>query len=94
MKTFLVISQFLYALCIIPWLLIWGISFMSFDQGFSWFGVALVTGVGIYPIAAVISSILAWILRKRRKRLAILFNFIPLLWILGLGIPFVYINMA
>lgn len=66
---------------------------MSFDQGFAWSSFALVAGIGIYPIAVVVCSILAWILRNRRKRMATLLNLIPMLWILGLGIPLVILNL-
>lgn len=93
LKTFLAVSQSLYALCLLPWLLVWGLSFMSFDQGFAWTSFALVAGIGIYPIAVVLCSIFAWILRKRRKRLATLLNLIPMVWILCLGIPLVIINL-
>lgn len=86
MKTFLAISQSLYALCLLPWLMVWGLSFMSFDQGFAWSSFAFVAGIGIYPIAVVICSIYAWILRNRRKRRAIVLNLIPMVWILGIGI--------
>lgn len=78
----------------IPWLLFWGISFMSFDQGFSWAAVGIVVGIGLYPVAAIVCAIFAWTLRKRRKRAAILINLIPLIWVLGLGIPLMFLNFS
>lgn len=93
MKAFLISSQILYVLCLAPWLLIWGITFMGFDSGFNWFGVALTGGIGLYPVAVVVCSILAWMNRTKRKRAAILFNLVPMLWVLLVGVPFVAINL-
>ncbi|MFC5469161.1 hypothetical protein ACFPPD_10555 [Cohnella suwonensis] len=87
MKSFLIIGQVMYALCLAPWLLVWGLSFMGFDQGFSLFNIALVAGIGLYPVALIACSILAWKLRKRKKKIAVLLNLVPLVWILGVGIP-------
>jgi len=86
MKPFLVISQMLYGLCLFPWLMVWGLSFMGFDTGFSWFAVAWVTGIGMYPVAAVVCAVAAWILHTRRRLLALALNLIPALWIIGLWI--------
>lgn len=36
------------------WLLIWGISFMGFDSGFSWLAVTIVLVIGFYPVALII----------------------------------------
>lgn len=94
MKTFLVLCQLLYALCMIPWLIVWGLSFMSFDQGFSWAAAGFVAGIGLYPIAAIVCSIIAWKLHKRRKGVAVFLNLIPMLWTLGLGIPLLFINFS
>ncbi|MCD9025253.1 hypothetical protein [Cohnella silvisoli] len=94
MKKFLVISQVIYLLCVIPWVFIWGISFMGFDQGFSWYAVALVVGIGVYPIAVILCSIFAWKLRKHRKRAAIIVNLIPMVWVLGIGLPVSFLNFS
>jgi hypothetical protein len=94
LKTYLVITQIVYLLFMIPWLFAWGISFMSFDQGFHWSNVAFVAGIGIYPIAAIVCSIFAWRFRKRSQRAAIILNLMPMIWILGLGIPIFFLNFS
>ncbi|TLS52166.1 hypothetical protein FE782_12485 [Paenibacillus antri] len=93
MKAFFISSQILYVLCLAPWFLIWGISFMGFDSGFSWFAVALTGGIGLYPIAVIVCSILAWRNRIKRKRAAVIFNLVPMLWIALVVVPVVAINL-
>jgi len=92
MKSFLIIVQLLYLLCIIPWLLIWGVSFMGFDQGISFFNVALVIVIGVYPLVVLICCIIAWVLRKRRQRMSIIVNLVPMLWVIGIGLPVLFIQ--
>ncbi|MGP7818726.1 hypothetical protein [Niallia sp. 01092] len=92
MKTFLVISQIFYLLCTIPWLVVFGFSFMSFDSGIHVFNVAFVVGIGLYPIAVVFCSIFAWFLQERSKRVAIIINLVPMVWIAGLGLPLFVLN--
>jgi hypothetical protein len=93
MKKFLIITQILYLLCTFPWLLIWGLSFMTFDNGFSLGNVSFVLAIGLYPVAVIICSIFAWILHMRKKRVAIIVNLVPMLWVIFLGIPLVIINI-
>ncbi|PKG22796.1 hypothetical protein [Niallia nealsonii] len=93
MKTYLVITQILYAVCLLPWLVVFGMSFMSFDQGISVANSAFVFGIGVYPIFVIICSVVAWIYRKRKKKLAIIVNLIPMLWIIGLGVPLFLLNI-
>lgn len=85
MKPFLIISQTLYAICIVPWIVIFGMSFLSFDAGFNFYNIAFVSVIGLYPIAIVVCSIISWILRLRKKQIAIMINLIPMLWILFIG---------
>ncbi|MEC0370204.1 hypothetical protein [Paenibacillus chibensis] len=93
MKTYLIISQIIYLLFIIPWLFIWGISFMAFDSGVSAGAILLVTIIGVYPLVAIASSIMAWVFHKRKARAAAILNLMPLLWVLGIGGPVFYINV-
>lgn len=83
MKTSFVLLQILYALGLIPWLLVWGLSFMSFDQGFGVANVAFVCSIGLYPVAVIVCSIYAWRNRKRKARAAAIVNLVPMLWIVG-----------
>ena len=94
MKIYLVGSQILYVLCLIPWFVIWGLSFMSFDQGFSVWNISFVLGIGLYPVAVLLCSILSWILHIQRKRTAIIINSIPMLWVGGLGVLMLMINFS
>lgn len=86
MKVYLIISQLVYLICIIPWLPIWGLSFMSFDNGIDLGNTAFVLGIGLYPIVVIICSIFGWFLHKRRKGLAITINLVPVIWIVSIGL--------
>ncbi|MUT64619.1 hypothetical protein [Paenibacillus sp. NEAU-GSW1] len=85
MRTLLVITQIIYLVLCIPWLVIWGMSFMSFDQGFSWSAAAFVGVITLYPLAVITCSIIAWVLHKRKKRAAVFINLVPMLWVVALG---------
>ncbi|EFM08547.1 conserved hypothetical protein [Paenibacillus curdlanolyticus YK9] len=84
MKIFLAISQIIYVISFLPWLLIFGMSFMSFDQGFSVWNLSFVGGIAIYPVAVLLGSILGWVLHKRNKRAAVIWNLVPMLWVVGI----------
>lgn len=83
MKPYLIITQILYALSFIPWFVIWGLSFMSFDSGVNSANVSFVLAISLYPVAVIICAILAWFFRVKKKRLSIILNLVPMLWIFG-----------
>jgi hypothetical protein len=83
MKLYLIISQILYALSLIPWFVIWGLSFMSFDSGVNLANGSFVLTITLYPVAVIICSILAWVFRVKKKRSSIIINLLPMLWILA-----------
>ncbi|PAD72613.1 hypothetical protein [Paenibacillus campinasensis] len=58
MKLFLFISQSIYALMLVPWLIVWGVSFMVFDSGLSLWGVGIMIMVTLYPIAVAMLLII------------------------------------
>jgi hypothetical protein len=93
MKAYLISTQIFYVMCLVPWFLIWGITFMGFANGINWFGVMVTGGIGLYPIAIIVCSILAWKFRIRRKRTASIVNLVPILWILLVIMPVVAINL-
>jgi hypothetical protein len=89
MKIYLILIQIIYALSLPFWFLFWGISFMAFDNGFSNSGILFVSLISLYPVAVIGFSILSWKLRSmKRIRLAIILNFIPMIWIIWLIIIF------
>jgi hypothetical protein len=83
MRMFLIISQIFYLISIIPWFVIWGLSFMSFDGGVTFSNGVYVLVITLYPIAVIICSILSWVFRVKRKRLSLIFNLIPLIWVIS-----------
>ena len=85
MRIFLVISQIIYLISFLPWLLVFGMSFMSFDQGFGLWNISFVGGIALYPVAVLVGAILGWVLRTRNQRAAIIVNLVPLLWWIGIG---------
>ena len=91
MKSYLIISQVLYILSFVPWFVIWGLSFMTFDSGVNLYNALFVLVITLYPVAVVTGSISAWIFRVKKKRLAIMMNLIPMIWIIAfLSFIFLY----
>lgn len=68
MRVYLIMTQIVYVLCLIPWLPIWGLSFMSFDGGFSFYNILFVLIISLYPVAVIACTILSWIFRKKEKQ--------------------------
>ncbi|MEH7883379.1 hypothetical protein V7654_03535 [Bacillus sp. JJ1609] len=91
MKSYLIVSQVLYIFSFVPWFVIWGLSFMSFDSGVNFYNVSFVLVITLYPVAVVTGSITAWIFRVKKKGLAIMMNLIPMIWIIAfLSFMFLY----
>ena len=87
MKLYLFIIQSFYVLTLIPWFIIWGLSFMAFDSGVSMWGISLVTIVTLYPLAVVICSVLSWLLKKKVKTISlIIISAFPLLWVVSFAV--------
>ncbi|CAI6085264.1 hypothetical protein [Cohnella sp. JJ-181] len=88
----LLVSQFIFVLLVIPWLIVALMSFMIFDSPDSvetaW-PIAVVVFVWAYPLGLIVSIALSWVLYHKRKfRGAVWCNFIPLIWLL----PAVYVT--
>jgi ATP/ADP translocase len=83
MRTYLIISQIVYLLALLPWLLFVVISPMVLDAGVSTWNVTYVLTILLYPIAVIICSILAWIFRRKRRKVSIYVNLIPFLLFLA-----------
>ncbi|MEH7302616.1 hypothetical protein [Neobacillus drentensis] len=83
MKLYLIISQILFALSLIPWFIIWGLSFMSFDSGVNLANGSFVIAITLYPVAVITCSILAWVFRVKRKKFSTIINLFPMLWIVA-----------
>lgn len=90
MLVYLIVSQVLFICSLLPWIIIWGMSFMSFDAGIGLYNSLFVLTITVYPLAIIICSILAWIFRVKKKRFAIIINLVPLLWVISF-ISFMYI---
>ena len=83
----MIVSQILAALSLVPWLLMAGLSVMAFDSGVTAEAWTFVLLVWAYPILPLILVIAAWIAFAKRKNVlaAILsgltFAPIALLWL-------------
>jgi len=91
MKPYLIVSQVLYAICLLPWFFVWAMSVMVFDQGIHYWNTLYFVLVTVFPIVALVSSVLAWVFRKRRPRAAATVNSLPLVWIVSFG-TFMLVN--
>lgn len=85
MKVYLILTQILYVICLLPWFVFWGLSFMSFANGIGFGNTAFVAAISAYPVAVVACALIAWFIHKKKTRTAVIVNLIPMLWIIGLG---------
>lgn len=86
MKPFLIITQILYALSLLPWFVIWSMSFMSFDAGIGFYNSLFVLIITLYPVAVIVSSILSWVFHRKRKKLSVILNLIPMVWVIAFAV--------
>ncbi|MGI8387427.1 hypothetical protein [Robertmurraya sp. P23] len=86
MKPFLIITQILYVLSLLPWFVIWGMSFMSFDAGIGFYNSLFVIIITLYPVAVIVSSILSWVFHRKRKKLSVILNLVPMVWVIAFAV--------
>jgi ATP/ADP translocase len=89
MRTYLIISQIIYLLAILPWSIFLMMSSMAFDNGFSTWNITFVGAILLYPIAVIVCSILAWVFRRKHRKVVIYINLIPFLWFLAAFVFFI-----
>ena len=88
----LVISQLVSLLSLIPWLVIAGLSVMAFDSGVSTEAVLFVGGIWSYPVIVIGLAITAWILFAFKKiKAALVVTSLPVVPALGLLVYLGYI---
>lgn len=63
----MIVSQIIAVLSLVPWLLMAGLSVMAFDQGSTPEAWTIVIAVWSYPILPIILVIAAWSAYRRRK---------------------------
>jgi hypothetical protein len=85
-KLFLILIQISYVLSLLPWFVIWGLSFMSFDAGIGFYNTLFVLIITLYPVAIIVSSIFAWVFRLKRRELAIFLSLVPMIWVISFAI--------
>jgi hypothetical protein len=83
MRMFLIISQIFYLISLIPWFVIWAMSFMSFDGGVTFSNGVFVLVITLYPISVIVCSILSWVFRVKDQRLSLIFDLIPMIWVIS-----------
>ncbi|MDD9271211.1 hypothetical protein ACFPES_29675 [Paenibacillus sp. GCM10023248] len=94
----LIATQIFYLLFILVWMFIAGMSVMMFDspdaagKATTWLIFAAIL---LYPAGVLTALIAGWLMFSRRRyRAALLWNCIPLIWILPLGGFFAYANLS
>ncbi|MDG0794684.1 hypothetical protein OMP38_30495 [Cohnella ginsengisoli] len=82
----LLVSQLIFVLLVVPWLIVALTSFMIFDSPDSvtaaW-PIAIIVFVWAYPIALIVSIAVSWVLYHKRKfKGALWWGFVPVIWVL------------
>jgi hypothetical protein len=81
----LIITQILAALSLLPWLVIAGLSLLAFDSGEQLSAVLFVSVIWLYPLLSLGCAIRAWWLYRHGKlRGAVITTSIPLVVVLPL----------
>jgi hypothetical protein len=81
----LIITQILAALSLLPWLIIAGLSLLAFDSGYGLSALLFVGVIWLYPLLPLGCAIRAWWLYQHGKlRGAIITTSIPLVVVLPL----------
>lgn len=76
----LIISQLIGLLSLLPWFVIAGLSLMAFDSGGTAQAWAFAGAIWCYPVLPIGSAIVAWILfAVKKKRAALIVTSLPLL---------------
>lgn len=91
-RIFLISTQVFYALCLFPWYFAFAISLWALDGGLNFSNGLFFVVTILYPVAVIFCSIFAWVCRIKKKRLAIILNCIPLLWIIGYPVLLLVLN--
>jgi hypothetical protein len=82
----LLISQIVFALLLLPWIVFLGLSTMMFDAPGSESNGTLLTiyfSIMVYPVGLVVGIVSSWICYSFRKfKWAYALNCIPLLWVI------------
>ncbi|WP_027085626.1 hypothetical protein [Cohnella panacarvi] len=94
----LVVSQLVYVLFIVVWLFMAGMSVMMFDSpdaagnATTWLVFILIL---LYPVGLLAALIAGWKrFSRRRYKAALIWNGIPLVWIVPLGGFLLYANLS
>ncbi|NOU99633.1 hypothetical protein [Paenibacillus planticolens] len=94
----LILSQLVYVLFVLLWLFIAGMSVMMFDspdgagKATTWL---IFLAILLYPAGLLTALIAGWVMfSRRRHKAALIWNCIPLLWILPLGGFFLFVNLT
>lgn len=86
--------QVIYAISLVAWLFVLGMSAMNFDSPGAFGDAAtwlIVLFIAIYPIAFLVAAITGWVMfARRRHRAALLWNCLPLLWFVPLVALLIY----
>lgn len=81
----MIASQLLGALSLLPWLIMAGLAVMAFDSGFSPQAAAFVGAIWSYPLLPIGAAIVSWFFyAKRRMRAAAIATSIPMVLVLPL----------
>lgn len=94
----LIVSQIFYVLFVVVWLFMSGMSIMMFDSpdaagdAQTWLIFIFIL---LYPLTLLAALIAGWVLfSRRRHKAALIWNSVPLIWIVSLGGFLLYVNLS
>jgi hypothetical protein len=79
----LILSQLLYLLLLLPWFIISGMSLLAFDAGVNAYNLTFVIVIWSYPLWPLLFSIRAWVAYARKNyKMSLVWTTVPLALIL------------
>lgn len=82
MKLYLIATQSVYFVSLIPWLFFWVMAFiliMHAPTSQNTFYFLIIT---LYPVAVIICTIIAWYFHINKRTISIAINLIPAIWLI------------
>nr|WP_106782511.1 hypothetical protein [Lysinibacillus timonensis] len=81
MRLYLIATQIVYFVTLIPWLILWAMAFIVISHASDMENAMLFSFLSIYPVVVIASSIIAWYFHSNKPFISLVLGLIPSIWI-------------
>ncbi|SOC43275.1 hypothetical protein [Ureibacillus acetophenoni] len=82
MKLYLIATQSIYFVSLIPWLFFWVLAFILIMHDPTSQNTLYFMIITLYPVAVIICTIIAWYFHINKRSISIAINLIPAIWLI------------